>query len=194
MATTRRPTFAQIVCSDSAVQSAFLNHGPTQCWWRLILLLHGKPLEPSMSPAARTAKVAEGFRFYAMLYRSVAVLFLALSPALFAIHRMDQNEVSTYWPAASLLAAFYLWNASGLGFAGARIYETNEIRGTSALVGFMVMIVAFLSLFVAALSVMAHHAAWLGTMPNLVAAAALFVFGVGSYMIEIVYLATARQP
>ena len=122
------------------------------------------------------------------------MIFLVLSPALFAIHRLDQNEVSGYWAAASLLAAIYLWNASGLGFAGAWVYETNEIQGTSALVAFMVMIVAFLSLFVAALSVVAHHAAWLGTMANLSAAAALFVFGVGSYMIEIVYLATARRP
>ena len=60
------------------------------------------------------------------------------------------------------------------------------------MLAFMVMIVAFLSLFVAAASVVANHEAWLGAGPNLAATGALFVFGVGSYMIEILYLATEQ--
>lgn len=55
------------------------------------------------------------------------------------------------------------------------------------------MVVAFLSIFVAVVSVVAQQAAWLAIVPNLAAASVLFVFGVGSYMIEILYLTTAAS-
>ena len=54
----------------------------------------------------------------------------------------------------------------------------------------MVMIIAFLSLFLSAASVAAYHFHWLPTGPNLAVAAGVFAFGIGSYFIEVLYLAT----
>jgi len=92
------------------------------------------------------------------------------------------------------MAAIYLWCVSGLGYAGAKAYRGSRTDGTASLIAFMVMIVAFLSMFVAAASLVLHSSASLPTAPNLVGAGLLFVFGIGSYMIEIIYLAVERAP
>jgi hypothetical protein len=83
---------------------------------------------------------------------------------------------------------------SALGYAGAKSYAEGHNQGISSLIAFMVMIVAFLSMFVAIVSVVVQQAAWLAVAPNLAAASTLFAFGIGSYMIDIIYLATKQQP
>lgn len=189
----KSPGFSQILCSAQSVRAGFSSHRPTQFWWKLILLLHGKPVSSSLSQAQRIQRVADGFRFYAWLYRVLSIIFLFLAPAFLVLNVAESDSSSAYWAAVSLQAAIYLWCVSGLGYSGARSYATGQSKGTSSLVAFMVMIVVFLSMFVAAASVIAHHAAWLPVMPNLAAASTLLVFGVGSYMIEIIYLATERE-
>ena len=183
-----KPTFSQLVCGAPLVRAAFESYVPAQLWWRLILTLHGKPLVSSLSRAQETRQIADGFRFYAWLYRFLAVVFLALGPTLWAAN-IGENNVN-YWAASSILAGIYLWFCSGLGFAGARDYADESARGTVILLTFMVMIVAFLSAFVAVISVAAMQSNWLATAPNLMAAGLLFVFGIGSYFIEIIYLAS----
>lgn len=190
MRNSERPSFSQLVCSVDSVRTAFTAHPPTHCWWKLILALHGKPVDISLSQAERNQRIANGFKFYAWLYRFLAVIFLLLAPVFIVANVAENGTSSLYWAAASFLAGVYLWGVSGLGYAGAKSYGSGF---NSSLIAFMVMIVAFLSMFVATVSVVAHHHAWLGTMPNLIAASLLFVFGVGSYMIEIVYLATEHQ-
>lgn len=185
-------SFSQIVSSEQSVRTTFSTHGPTRFWWTLILMLHGKPVDPALSAAETIIRVAEGFKFYAALYRSLAVVFLVLAPTLLAINMVEADAVSSYWAGASLLAGVYLWSVSGLGYAGVKCYATDQEKGTGALVAFMVMIVAFLSLFVAVISVTAHYSGWLPSAANLAMVGAMFVFGVGSYMIEILYLATQR--
>ena len=133
-------------------------------------------------------QIAAGFRFYAWLYRFLSVVFLLLGPMLWAANTSENNV--NYWAASSVLAGIYLWFCSGLGFAGARDYADESARGTIILLTFMVMIVAFLSAFVAVISAIAMQLNWLATAPNLAATGLLFVFGVGSYFIEIVYLAS----
>ncbi len=183
-----QPTFSRIICSSPQVLGAFGEHAPTSAWWNLILKLHGKPTEPSLVPEERTRRVAEGFRFYAALYRGLSVLFALLCPTLAALSTMEHS--SFYTPAASCVACVYLWFVSGLGFAGARSYARGKEQGRVSLLAFMVMIVAFLSVFVGATSIAAQDTARLPSGLNLLSSGALLVLGVGSYFIEIVYLAT----
>lgn len=187
------PSFSRLVCGAEPVRSAFAVHRPTRFWWNLILWLHGKPNPSSLSESERVKRIADGFTFYASLYRFLGALFFLIAP-LFALLPIvaGDGRASFYWAGASLLAGIYLWCVSGLGYAGARSYAQGQRDGISLLIAFLVMIVAFLSLFVAAVSVVAHDSAWLDSVLNLAATAGLFVFGVGSYMIEILYLATER--
>ena len=189
----KNSNFSQLVCGAQSVQTAFALHRPTRFWWSLILRLHGKPLNSSLSLEEKTKRIADGFKFYAWLYRFLAVIFLVLSPIFVWLNVAENSTSSSYWAASSCLAGVYLWCVSGLGYAGAKSYRTGQNQGTSSLVAFMVMIVAFLSMFVAVVSVVAHHLAWCTPTLNLAAASTLFVFGVGSYMIEIIYLATERH-
>ena len=186
-----KPTFSQLVCGAPDVRAAFESHRGAHWWWQLILHLHGKPVASTLSRAQETRQIAEGFRFYARLYRFLAVVFLLLGPLLLATD-VDENNVN-YWAASSLLAGVYLWFCSGLGFAGARDYADETARGAVVLVAFMAMIVAFLSAFVAGVSVVAAQLNWLASAPNLAATSALFVVGVGSYFIEIVYLVSREN-
>ncbi len=183
----KKPTFSQLVCGAPDVRAAFESYVPAQFWWRLILMLHGKPVASSLSCAQESRQIAEGFRFYAWLYRFLAVVFLLLGPTLLAANTNENNV--NYWAVSSVLSGIYLWFCSGLGFAGARDYAIEAAHGTIVLLTFMVMIVAFLSAFVAVISVVAQSN-WLATAPNLAATSLLFLFGVGSYFIEIVYLAS----
>ena len=194
MAEKTKLTFQQVVCSAPPVQDAFVGLPLLHRWWQIVLFLHGKPRDPLMSDADRVRCVANGFRFYAWLYRVLAVIFVALACVLGALQSMGSDEVSAYWIGASCLGAIYLWIVSGLGYCGAAGYG-QQPRSVSLLVSFIVMIVAFLSLFVAALSIVAHHMGWIGSGVNLILISALFVFGVGSYLIEIIYLTTdCSQP
>lgn len=183
----KKSTFSQLVCGAPVVRTAFESYAPMQLWWRLILILHGKPMKSSLSSQQETLQIAAGFRFYAQLYRLLAVIFLLLGPILIAAD-IGENNLN-YWAASSVLAGVYLWFVSGLGFCGARDYAVNPARGSVVLIAFMTMIVAFLSAFVAVVSVVAMQFNWLATTPNLAATGLLFVLGVGSYFIEIIYLA-----
>lgn len=184
----KKPTFSQLVCGAPSVRAAFESHQPTHLWWQLILMLHGKPTNSSLSPQQENGEIAKGFRFYAWLYRFLAVVFLLLGPTLWATS-ISENNIN-YWVTSSVLAGIYLWFCSGLGFAGARDYAKDTARGAIILIAFMTMIVAFLSAFVAVVSAVAAQSNWLPTAPNLAATGLLFVFGIGSYFIEIVYLAS----
>ena len=184
------PTFSQLVCSAPLVRTAYDSYAPAKLWWRLILMLHGKPTNSALSAQKENAIIAAGFRFYAWLYRFLAVVFLSMGPLL--IFAETGQRSSDYWVTSSVFAGVCLWLISGLGFAGARDYATNPTRGAVVLIAFMTMIVAFLSAFVATISVVAAQFDWLATAPNLAATGLLFIFGVGSYFIEIVYLASRQ--
>ena len=182
MANLNRTNFSQIVSSSALVQTAFALHPTARLWWRAVLWLHGKPRDSLLPEAERIVLLARGFRYYASLYRGVGVLFLLLFPALLL--------VETYSAIASLLAGLYLWIISGLGSKGADAYSRNIPQARATLVSFFVMIVAFLSLFVSLLSRIAEEEALLPPSLNLLITGVLFVFGIGSYLIEIVFLVT----
>jgi hypothetical protein len=190
MAIESKNGFSDLVCGALPVRAAFNGQRVLRLWWQVVLMLHGKPRDVNLPNADRLNCIANGFRFYAWLYRLLAVIFLSLSLALGALKISLAGSETWYWCVASLLAAIYLWLVSGLGYAGAGAYRRGEGSSISALIGFMVMIIAFLSLFLSAASVAAYHFHWLPTGPNLAVAAVVFAFGVGSYFIEVLYLAT----
>ncbi len=194
MAQQPTPSFQQVVCNAPAVRDAFADYPALRPWWSIILLLHGKPRNPQMAHEARVRCIADGFGFYAWLYRLLSMVFLALAGLLALLQGMGSTEVSAYWCGASALGSLYLWIVSGLGYYGARAYRQELPQSVSLLVSFLVMIVAFLSLFVAALSVVAQQQGWVNSALNLASLGALFVFGVGSYLIEIIYLVAEGQP
>ena len=185
--------FSQIVCNPASMRDVFDLHRPTNAWWRLILALHGKPVQLTLSVEQKTERVADGFRFYASLYRGLGIMFLLLAPTLALLPIAESGSFSTYVALSSLLAGLYLWAISGLGYAGANSYRAGEQHESAVLIAFMVMIVAFLSLFVAAISVASQYSSSLPATLNLAAIGILFVFGIGSYMIEILYLATEQR-
>lgn len=193
MSARRKPNFSQTVTLPESVQLAFEPHGVTRAWWKLILALHGKPQTFHLSENCEIDCIARGFQFYAMLYRSQSIPFLVLALLCVTFNLAENTAASLYWALASLFAALYLWCISGLGYAGATCYRIDQEKGRIALFAFMVAIIAFLSVFVAAVSVAVIFTALISPAPNIAAAAALFVFGIGSYMIEIVYLATTHS-
>jgi hypothetical protein len=188
----QEPRFSSVVCNHAAVRGAFGEHGATRRWWLWILRLHGKPVDVALSRDETVDCLARGFHFYASLYRALAALFLLLALLLF--HYAEAAEISLYWCGATLLAGIYLWLVSGLGYSAARAYRSSSATARLALLGFMVMIVAFLAAFVAAISLIVEQQHGIHFVPNLGMAALLFVFGIGSYMIEILYLAADVQP
>jgi hypothetical protein len=190
MNTENKKRFSDLVCGALPVQAAFDGQRGFCLWWRVVLMLHGKPRDTNLPEADRLNCIANGFRFYAWLYRMLAVIFLSLTLALGALKISLAESGTWYWCVTSLLVAIYLWLVSGLGYAGARSYRRGEGGSISALIGFMVMVIAFLSLFLSAASVAAYHSHWLPTGPNLAIVSLVFAFGVGSYFIEIFYLAT----
>lgn len=189
----QQPIFSRIICNAQDVQMAFASPRSMRLWWHLILRLHGKPVGMTLAPEARSQCVADGFKFYAWLYRLLAAIFFLMVPLLAMLDMAISSHPSFYWAVSSFLAGIYLWCVSGLGYAGARDYRMGNHQGTSSLIAFMVMIIAFLSMFIGVVSVVAHHQAWLSDQANLALAGMLFSVGIGSYMIEIIYLATDRS-
>lgn len=135
----------------------------------------------------------EGFKFYAALYRSLAIVFLVVSVAFAALINTEEGASFMYWASASLGAALYLWDASSIGMAGSQTYRHNPTVGRTILLGFMVMVVAFLSLFVGVISAAIHYVAGISTLLNLAATTLFFVFGIGSYGIEIIFLSSEKE-
>ena len=183
-----KPSFSRVVCGLDAVQNAFNLCFAARFWWRAILWLHGKPTSPALSTQQRTEIIAAGFRFYAQLYRFLALVLAFISALALGLSVFSSTGEATYWTGMATGAALGLWGAGEIGFAGAKALRAGRPDARLLLVAFMVSIIAFLSAFVAGLSIVAHTqnvgSAWI----NFGATAALWLIGVGSYLIEVLYL------
>src|SRR5690242_523567 len=92
-----QPRFQDLVSSPIPVQASFSLHRPTAVWWGIILWLHGKPADPGLSPSECVACVARGFRFYASLYRVLAVILAAAAGGLLLCGALSTLESAIYW-------------------------------------------------------------------------------------------------
>lgn len=184
----KKASFSNIVSGAVPVTSAFDSCGVAYFWWRAILWLHGKPTAPSLSNEERRRIVADGFRFYAQLYRLLAVLFWVIGAALWLAGAFETTSETLYWTGSSALAGGLLWFASGLGFVGAKALRENKPSSRLILCAFMVVIIAFLSALVAALSVGVQMQTGQNAGLNLGVVALVWAFGIASYLIEVLYL------
>ena len=192
MSSNATPSFQTLVCGAPGVRSAFSNHRGLSLWWRLVLWLHGKPVTGTLTDERYVECVARGFTFYALLYRSLGGVFLASGLVLFSLRCFD-GGTAAYWPAVSLVAAGYLWIAGGLAHRGAASFRRGDGAAATQLVTFIVMVIAFLSMFLGGASVSAYHLGWLTTWQNVLSGVTFLALGIGSYLIELVYLVTEKR-
>lgn len=180
--------FSREVCGSAVVREAFAGYGPVvRFWWRCVLWLHGKP-EPgaALSEAQRNAVVADGFAYYARLYRLLGVMLLMVGGALTSAHLATGVPGTLYWPLAAAGGALLLLGAAQVGQRAAAGYRERPAEATVYLAVFLVLLMTLLTGLLAAMSV-----ALRGSAPaavNVFTLAALFAFGVGSYAIELLYV------
>ena len=175
------------------MQSAFNSCFAARLWWRVILWLHGKPTSPTLSTRQRTEIIAYGFRFYAQLYRFLALVFALVSVTALTSSIFCSTLEAIYWTGAGVGTALGLWCASGIGFAGARALRAGRPDARLLLVAFMVSIIAFLSAFVGGLSVVVQAQGMGNVYLNLGATSTLWLVGIGSYFIEVLYLVAENR-
>ncbi len=174
--------FAEIVRSPPQVRDAFRDTGAYSLWWRLILALHGKPVSADSSELEARLILARGFRFYARLY-------VALSATLFVASVVAYSTgLPSFWALLLVGASFYLLATAQLAYVGSRNYLKQLPHARSQLVTFFVVIIAFLSCFCGLCAAIVQFAIPTQASVVLIGLSHLLVFGVGSYLIEIVYL------
>lgn len=176
--------FAEIIRSSKAVRSAFDKVTTHRWWWKGILALHGKPHRNDLTPNERKRILSNGFRFYAHLYTLIALVMAALCVLLFLFPVAE----GYYWPGLTMFASVYLGASSVLAFKGARRYLRDTTASSALLVVFFVAVIGFLMFFCGALWVIInqHHPQF--SILALFLLVLFIMFGVGSYLIEILYL------
>ncbi len=184
----KKVSFSRIVSGADSVTGAFDPCGGARFWWRAILWLHGKPTSPAIGEAQRRRILADGFHFYAGLYRFLGVLFWLVGGACWGAGVFESGGDALYWTFASALIGGFLWFASGLGFTGAKALQEQRAYARLVLCAFMVAIIAFLSGLTAALSVAVQMQTQTAPALNLAALSAVWALGIGSYLIEVLYL------
>jgi hypothetical protein len=185
-------SFSRIVCNADGVRTAFDGYTPTAVWWRAVLWLHGKPSANTLPEASRTRCIVRGFRFYALLYRLVAVALAASGIALLLM-RCYMDQTAPYGGVLALGTAVVLWFACGLGYSGARLLATDKRAGTVQLAAFISLLVGFLSFFAGSVSAAFAYYALLPTWVNVAVTGSFCLFGIGSYFIELAYLVGHRE-
>lgn len=178
-------SFAQVLRSSERLRATFDRMGAFALWWRIVLLLHGKPVSDRLPDDERARILAGGFRFYGYLYLGLGALILSGTGAWLL---MDASP-SPYWVGLAGFGGLYLVASSALAFRGARTFGAGETRGAVLLVTFFLSIIVFLAAFGAFLSLWIHGAGGGRHDPvNVAVFAAFILFGIGSYLIEVLYL------
>jgi hypothetical protein len=176
--------FAEIIRSNRAVRGAFDKVTTHRWWWKGILALHGKPHRDDLTPDERKQILSNGFRFYARLYTLLALVMAVLSALLFLFPITE----GFYWPGIAMFASVYLGASSVLAFKGARRYLHDTTACSALLIVFFVAVIGFLMFFCGALWIIINqHQPQLG-VASLILLVLFVMFGVGSYLIEILYL------
>jgi hypothetical protein len=143
---------------------------------------------PKCSLLNRCDCIADGFRFYGLLYRLLAVAFTASAFLCWAC-----KLGGSFWIFALLASGIYLWIIAGLAFSGASEYCSSGGERDWHLVAFLLLVSLFLTAVTTAISIQARFAGWLPDVSNIAITVGTFSFGVGSYMVELAALA-ADEP
>jgi hypothetical protein len=175
--------FAKIVRSSSNVRNAFSGlrvHGP---WWQVILALHGKPTDIDPYTAASRLSLVRGFRFYGYLYSLLAAVIFAFVPLILCVGIPDAN----FWSSVFVASSLFLSCTCQLAFAGSRRYFDEPQAASLLLLTFFVSIMACLC---GVCFAFVHLALPEYDIVSSIALALLMIFGIGSYFIEILFLAS----
>ena len=176
--------FAEIVRSSPQVGDAFDDAGVYALWWRLLLALHGKPVSTIAKEAEVRTTLTRGFRFYACLYIALAVALLFAAFIVWCV------GLPSFWTWLLVGSSAYLLATSQLAFVGSRNFLDFVPQARPQLVTYFVSIIAFLSCFCGVCAAVVHFAIPTQGFVLFVGLATLLTCGVGSYVIEIVYLPT----
>ncbi|MGC4042187.1 MAG: hypothetical protein QM758_00095 [Armatimonas sp.] len=164
--------FSKLVCGASSVRECFNDIPGGQLWWRIVLALHGKPTTANLDCYATTLQ--NGLRFYVTLYRFLAVC-LALSGVSLGLC-LGWNLGAL----ALLTAAVLLLPITGLGSHAAENPKRFAVL-------FFAALMAYLSLLLGGATVAAGLQSGVLPVLLLVTSVSVFLFGIGSYGIELVY-------
>ncbi len=167
-------TFTKIVCNEPAVRDCFDTIPGGRLWWRLVLALHGKPTAPNLSHAEREQTLQAGLHFYAVLYGVLSGCLALAGLALGLVLGWSFGALGL------LCAALLLLTIVGLGNRAARMPERFAILFFAALIAFLSLLLGA-GVTVAGLQTTASPSLILG------GAALVFLLGIGSYGIELVY-------
>jgi len=176
--------FAEIIRSSRTLQTTFEDISSFDMWWRIVLVLHGKPVAKSTSEEEKLQILVKGFQFYGYLYLGLGLCLLCV----FSLFSYYEAFPSTYWAMLSAFFAVYLIASSQLAFKGATLFAHRHPRGAVMLVCFFVSIIVFLATFGALASATAYHNQYITDVPNVVLYVIFVLFGIGSYFIELIYL------
>lgn len=185
--------FAAIIRSHPAVRASFRDHGPIRLWWRIILALHGKPVQLSLSSERQAGLVARGFEVYGWIFRALAVTAGVALVVLCLLPTEIEPGTFALLIAGAVPGSIGFWVASGLLFTGARAYRVARSDAVPALVLGLVMIILLLCLTSIAAGAVVHSSDVAPLWLNAGVLVGSIVFGVGSYVLELNYvLVTAR--
>lgn len=176
--------FASVVRSPEHVRAAFASQRLLlKAWWGLILRLHGPAVRHSMTPEEERACIADGFHFYGTLYRLVALMLIIVF-----VGAVAAGITGLYGQALLASSAGYLWVTANLATDGAKLYRARAAEGRPLLVTFLFFVTAFLVGFIATAGVVTHQHGLLPDLMNILLFAIFLAFGVGSYLIELLFL------
>ena len=175
--------FAAVVRSPAAVRTAFVGQPMLAWWWRIVMFLHGKPTQTNFPAHFRYACVADGFRFYGWLYRT-----LALICGLAGFWCWFSSLTDFFWIAFLAASGIYLWITSGLAFSGASQFSSSTGEQVWHLVAFLFFVALFLAAALLTISIQVRQAGWLPDVVNIVITRGAMAFGIGSYLVELAAL------
>ncbi|MDR3459225.1 MAG: hypothetical protein P4N60_17480 [Verrucomicrobiae bacterium] len=180
--------FAAVIRSDEGVRTAFEGQGILAWWWKIVLALHGKPVQAAFPPERRFRCVADGFRFYGWLYRALAIVFCAAATFCWVC-----DSAGCFWILWLAAGGVYLWIIAGLAFTGAaRLYDSTGGH-VWHLVAFLFFVSLFLACTLMAISLQVRLIGWLPDVANFMITLGAMAFGVGSYVVELAVL-VAGEP
>lgn len=183
-------SFQKVLISSPEIMEFRLPGKLLNLWWRIVLLLHGKPDLNNLPVCENNLVLSNGFRFYAMLYRSLAFIILLVGIGLIYLGKgMKEPE----WGACGAIAlsfACYLFVVVVLGDAGANSWENGDYKTAIPwLILFFTALIAFLSVAVFFIAVIIYHYDNSQLISCYISCILLYLFGIGSYVIELVYIA-----
>lgn len=177
--------FTRLIRSRIQNLSMFPSSPLMRVWWSIVMRLHGKACIDPVDESWATDVAAKGFRFYARIYRVLAVL-LGLGSVL--LLNANGWEGSLTGPAALAGAALYLLVIVPLANHGASTWGCDRKQARIELIVFFTAITMFLTGFMSVSAVVGICHYDLPGLATVLVCGTLILFGVGSYALEIIYI------